>query len=513
MSETSSPRHGGRVGSVIKGKWQVDARIGAGGMATVYSATHRNNGLRVALKMLHSQLSRDTDIRTRFLREAYVANAIDHPNICRVLDDDVTEDGSAFLVLELLEGESVESRRLARGGTIPVEEALDIADQALDALAAAHEKGIVHRDVKPDNVFITHAGVVKLLDFGLARMKDKTAEATKTGVTIGTPEFMPPEQALGRRDDVDARSDVWGLGATLFTAISGKYVHDANTLHEQLMASATQRARSLKSVVPDIHPLVAAVVDRALELEQEDRWQGAREMQRALRRARSGDDADLFSSDSLTVRKVPSSHPISATSPPKTPSSDDKTIAIIGRIPTGPQTPQTIEAISRRFEEALGRGKGFPEQETMLDLGPPPSGPSMRDPSSLPLSSGPPTTPAVITERLGYSPRAQQAAPPAAPYQTPRPMPHATTSPSGGVPIVESGPSSLQQHTAPLNYRQIQQLTPAPVMSPSGAHAIAAPPSARPAKTARSILIILVVMIALSAAASTYLLWRGGHLF
>lgn len=275
----------GRVGSIIDGKWQIDARLGSGGMATVYSATHRN-GNRVALKMLHPQLSRVEDVRTRFLREGYVANAVAHPGVVTVLDDGETEDGAVFLVLELLEGETIDARRERLGGALPIEEALDVADAALDALAAAHEKGVVHRDVKPENVFITKDGRVKLLDFGLARMKDLQVEETKTGITIGTPEFMPPEQASGRRDAVDARSDVWGLGATIFTAITGRFVHDAQTLHEQLIAAATRRPRPIRTVAPHVPAAVAAVIDRALELEMSDRWQSARDMQTALRAAR-----------------------------------------------------------------------------------------------------------------------------------------------------------------------------------------------------------------------------------
>ena len=291
------PQVQGRVGTVINGKWQVDARIGSGGMATVYAATHRN-GSRAALKMLHTQLSRDPSTRARFLREGYVANAVGHPGVVAVLDDGVTEDGAVFLVLELLEGETIDARRLRLGGCLPVDEALEVAEDALDALAAAHEKGIVHRDLKPENVFLTKDGQIKLLDFGLARMKDAFSERTQTGVTIGTPEFMPPEQAAGRRDAVDARSDVWGLGATIYTTITGRYVHDeAQSLHEQLIASATRRSRPIRQFAPHLAPAVSRVIDRALELEMNDRWPSARDMQAALRAAR-GARPDVVTSES-----------------------------------------------------------------------------------------------------------------------------------------------------------------------------------------------------------------------
>ena len=302
MSEArATGRPQGRVGTVVNGKWTIDARLGSGGMATVYAATHRN-GHRAALKMLHGVLSRDVDTRGRFLREGYVANAVGHPCVVRVEDDGVSEDGCAFLVLELLEGETVEARRTRLGGMLGVDAALDMADRALDALAAAHEKGITHRDVKPDNVFLTTKGEVKLLDFGLARMKAMQAEVTKTGMTIGTPEFMAPEQAQGRRDDVDALSDIWSLGATVFTAITGKYVHDAENLHAQLIACATMRARPIRDLAPHVPASVAIVIDRALELDRKDRWESARAMQRALRGARAPrPDSGPRVPDSLTM--------------------------------------------------------------------------------------------------------------------------------------------------------------------------------------------------------------------
>jgi eukaryotic-like serine/threonine-protein kinase len=292
---------GGRIGTVVSGKWTIDARIGSGGMATVYAATHRN-GHRVAIKVLHPQLSRDEATRARFLREGYVANAVGHPGVVHVEDDGLMDDGAAFLVLDLLEGDTVEARRHRVGGAMPVDEVLEIADQALDALGAAHDKGIIHRDLKPENLFVCNGGDVKILDFGLARMKSTQTETTKTGVTIGTPAFMPPEQARGSRDDVDARSDVWGLGATLFTALTGTFVHDAETLHEQLVANATKRAPSVRELAPHVSAAVAVVIDRALELEKADRWASAGEMQRALRAARAPrPDSGEFLLDSLTM--------------------------------------------------------------------------------------------------------------------------------------------------------------------------------------------------------------------
>jgi eukaryotic-like serine/threonine-protein kinase len=356
VSETSGGRAQGRIGSVINGKWQIDARIGAGGMATVYAATHRNGG-RAALKLLHATLSRDEAVRARFLREGYLANQVAHPGVCAVLDDGYTDDGCAFLVLELLEGETVEARRLRSGGRLPVDEAMNVAEQALAALAAAHEKSIVHRDVKPENIFITTTGQVKLLDFGLARMRDAHTEATATGVTIGTPEFMPPEQALGKGDLVDARSDVWGLGASLFTMLSGDYVHHANTLHEQLIASATRRARSVLDVAPDVPPAIAQVIAKALELERSDRWSSAGEMQQALRAARAAPGGTAIALPYPSSGRTMQMDPPTSSEPPTIDARrfDATAAAAMGPMSAAPYTPHPQTERLSGPPQALGQ--------------------------------------------------------------------------------------------------------------------------------------------------------------
>ena len=303
-----------RVGTRIRGKWKVDRLLGVGGMGAVYAATHRN-GSRVALKVLHPQLSMLSDIRARFAREGYVANAVNHPGVVRVLDDDETEDGAAFLVMELLEGETTDARARRFGGRMPVEEAVQIADGLLDVLAAAHACGIVHRDIKPENVFLTKDGGVKVLDFGIARLRAEKLDddgapphlKTRTGVTIGTPAFMPPEQALGRTEEVDALSDVWAVGATLYMLLSGRIVHDAKTHMEVVIAAATAQAKSLATVAPDVPKSLVDLVDRSLAFKKEDRWQSARAMQTALRAALPA----LSRAKSPVMSQHPSSIPVS----------------------------------------------------------------------------------------------------------------------------------------------------------------------------------------------------------
>jgi serine/threonine-protein kinase len=276
-----------RVGVVLDGKWRLDGVLGIGGMATVYAATHRNQK-RVAIKMLHAEVSVDKQVTARFTREGYLANTVGHPGTVSVLDDDVAEDGSAFLVMELLEGHTLDSM-WEKSGTLPVGEVLLIADQLLDVLAAAHAKGILHRDLKPENLFLTREGQLKVLDFGIARLRElaqgQTAGSTRSGSLLGTPAFMAPEQARGRSQDVDERTDLWAAGATMYTLLSGKFVHEAETVNEQLIQTATKPAEPIAKVCPKLPEIVAKIVDRALAYDRNDRWPSARAFQQAVREA------------------------------------------------------------------------------------------------------------------------------------------------------------------------------------------------------------------------------------
>ena len=254
-------------------------------MGAVYAATHRNRK-RFAIKMLHPELSSAEEVRSRFLREGYVANTVGHAGAVAVLDDDVAEDGSAFLVMELLEGTSIEDFWEKSGRALPYQTLLVVFDQVLDVLDAAHAQGIVHRDIKPANLFLTYEGQLKVLDFGIARLRDAaTRGLTQTGATMGTPAFMAPEQALGKGAEIDAQTDLWAVGATLFVLLTGRLVHEGATAQELLVNSATRPAPSLASVAPNVPAPVARLVDGALGFHKSERWSSAREMQRALGRA------------------------------------------------------------------------------------------------------------------------------------------------------------------------------------------------------------------------------------
>ncbi len=275
-----------RVGSTLRDKWRLDVLLGVGGMAAVYAATHRN-GSRVAVKILHPGMSTNAFVRERFMWEGYAANAVGHEGAVKVIDDDEAEDGSLYLVTELLDGETLEERRMRSGGRLTQQEVLLVIDQVLDVLVAAHAKGIVHRDLKPENVFLTRAGQIKVLDFGLARLRELSTSTnlTQGGGMVGTPAYMAPEHARGQSEEVDERSDIWACGATMFCLLSGRGVHEGRDGTELLANAMTKPSPPLAAVVPFVDEAVAHVVDHALEFSSEMRWPNAGDMQQAVREA------------------------------------------------------------------------------------------------------------------------------------------------------------------------------------------------------------------------------------
>ncbi len=283
MTRVSRPDLDPRIGTVLRGKYRLDRVIGTGGMAVVYKATHRNNA-EFAVKMLYPELSVLEDIRSRFLREGYAANAVKHPGAVLVVDDDVAEDGAAFLVMELLDGVPCEQFWGSVGNRVSVEVASAITIQLLDVLAAAHEKGIIHRDIKPANLFLTRPGIVKVLDFGIAKAREAIAgaHATGSGITLGTPAYMAPELARGRAREIDGRTDLWAAAATFFALVSGELVHVAETKNEFVIAAGTKPARSLAEAAPGLSPALVEVIDRGLAFEKADRWPSAGAMRDAL---------------------------------------------------------------------------------------------------------------------------------------------------------------------------------------------------------------------------------------
>lgn len=284
MEQGADPRAEERVGTVLDEKWTLEHLIGSGGMAAVYAAKHRN-GARSAVKILHPELARVSEIRERFLREGYAANRVEHRGVVRVLDDDIVksgpDEGSAYLVMELLEGESLHER-MERPPKLGERELLELMDAVLDVLEAAHAHGVIHRDLKPENVFLARdpdvEGVrVKVLDFGLARLSE-SATVTTAGIALGTPSFMSPEQAAGRTDEIDGRTDIFALGATIFRIATGRRIHNADNMVQLVSLMATVPAPPVRTVNPELSERFARVVDRAIAFDRAERYPTAAAM-------------------------------------------------------------------------------------------------------------------------------------------------------------------------------------------------------------------------------------------
>jgi eukaryotic-like serine/threonine-protein kinase len=461
--DDSAARARRRLGTVLKDRWTLEAVLGIGGMGTVYSARHRN-GKRVAIKMLHSQLSLEPTVRGRFLREGYVANAVGHPGAVTVDDDDVAPDGSAFLVMELLEGQSVEGRSEGTGGRLPDAEVIDLVDALLDVLIAAHGKGIVHRDIKPDNLFLTEGGALKVLDFGIARLREisQTGSAiTASGSLLGTPAYMAPEQARGKWDLIDGRTDLWAVGATMFRLLSGEFVHQGDTVNEMLGLSMMTPPRSIASVRPDLPSDLAAVVDKALAFEPDDRFAHARAMQSALRDAARGHD---FPRTTSTPRREPSlelAPTVAAESRPgtsaRTPDPGATAPGVASAARAGSRVRRAPLALLGLAAAGLLGGLVFlvtRDDSGAADVGdsgvssllhpasaPPASGVSYE---ALPESSAPAVAPSASAS-IAVSPQSTDAPPIARPR---RPQPAST---SGAPPRAEPPPTSQGVPTASTN--------------------------------------------------------------
>ena len=256
------------IGTTIS-HYHITEKLGEGGMGVVYKATDTKLDRPVALKFLAPHLLRDDEGRKRFEREAKAAASLDHPNICTVHEIDEAE-GRTFIVMAFLDGRPL-SKRIAEG-PLKLPEALSIAIQMAEGLEAAHDKGIVHRDIKPDNVMLMKGsrGFVKLMDFGLAQLAE-SSKLTREGTTLGTPIYMSPEQALG--DPTDRRSDVWGLGVVLYEMVAGKPPFRGEVDQAVIYSITNEQHEPLTAVRTGVPIDLERIVEKCLAKEADERYQ------------------------------------------------------------------------------------------------------------------------------------------------------------------------------------------------------------------------------------------------
>src|SRR5437588_3748429 len=281
MSETISA-------DMVIGQYRVISKIGEGGMGEVYRARDTKLGRDVAIKVLPAAFSADTERLRRFEQEAQAAGALNHPNIL-VIFHIGTHDGAPYIVSELLEGETLRER--LAGAALPQRKAIDYALQIAKGLAAAHEKGIVHRDIKPDNIFITDDGRVKILDFGLAKLTSATDGTSQTevptrkvntdpGTVMGTMGYMSPEQLKGH--PVDHRSDIFSFGAILYEMLSGRRAFRGDSMAETMSAILREDPPDLSETNKTVSPALERVVRHCLEKNPAERFHSARDLAFAI---------------------------------------------------------------------------------------------------------------------------------------------------------------------------------------------------------------------------------------
>jgi serine/threonine protein kinase len=285
--------------------YRILEQLGEGGMGVVYRAKDLKLDRIVALKFLASEFVRDSDSKARFVHEAKAASALDHPNICTIHGIEETEDGRLFIAMACYQGETLKD--LIGRGPLEIEEAVEIAVQVAQGLAKAHSLGIVHRDIKPANVFLTEDGLVKLLDFGIAKLAGQT-QVTRTGSVLGTMHYMSPEQLQG--EEVDRRTDLWSLGVVLYEMLSSKLPFTGEqpqtVMHAILNTEPATVSEQREGILPELELALA----KCLRKQPTERYQGVEELLLHLRPLAVEGTTDGPGADSRTAepRRVPE-HP------------------------------------------------------------------------------------------------------------------------------------------------------------------------------------------------------------
>lgn len=273
---------------IVAGRYRLDRLLGQGGMGIVWAATHTVTRRAVAMKFIRGAAHQQPELRRRFLREAHAAAAVRHPNVVEILDLFEVDADTPVMVMDLLQGETL-GQCLTREEKLTLPETARLVLPAVSALGAAHARGVVHRDLKPDNIYLARSDtgiVTKVLDFGIAKLAhgERTGDAsivTQTGSTLGTPSYMSPEQAAGEKD-VDHRADVWALGVILYECLSGMRPIEGDSVGQVIMRLMTTGITPLESVTRGLPEDVTSLVGRMLTRERSRRPQDLREVQRVL---------------------------------------------------------------------------------------------------------------------------------------------------------------------------------------------------------------------------------------
>lgn len=422
-----------RVGEVVGEKYRLVRLLGEGGMGSVYEARHDLIGRRFAVKFLHAELAGHPEILARFRREAQAAGSLENENIAAVTDFG-SHQGAPYIVMEFLEGQDL-AKVLAQTGPLSITRASQILIQVCRGLVAAHARGIVHRDLKPENLLLQTRGdggdLVKILDFGIAKLKNnehRPEAATRTGITLGTPYYMPPEQARGQKE-LDERADIYALGVILYELLSGRKPHNGENYNAILYSILMQAAPRIETFRPDLPPELAAVVHRAMAADANERYSSVSELGQALSSfaGRTLTPAPTISNASTAM--APQVH----TPPPYTPLSNSTRapVALTPALATMPPTRSRAPLFVTLGVAALGAlgggawlvtrgGAPAPDPSAASAATAAPSGASYAPPTA-PSIAPAPALPTLAEE--APAPAASSAAPVAAP-PAPAPSPH-----------------------------------------------------------------------------------------
>ncbi|MBX3228373.1 MAG: serine/threonine protein kinase [Labilithrix sp.] len=432
------------IGKTINGRYQIKGILGEGGMGTVYDAEHLGLSRQVAVKVLSPSQAKKRVAVKRFQQEARAAGGIGHPNICEVYDLGQLEDGSPFLVMERLGGQTL-ADRIGKEGGLPYGDVVEIMSQVLSGLVAAHEKGIIHRDIKPENIFLARRvgaqPIIKLLDFGVSKMlpefqtSEDALDLTRTGMVMGTPYYMSPEQARGERN-LDGRVDVYACGVVLYEAIAGKRPFLAPNYNALLLAIINNSPRPLRDYRPNIPPELEIIIARAMAKSRADRYESAKAFLRDL-------------------SPVPAAEPSASRLPPPPTPEERRRAPVLGGQASAPRSRRETGPI---FEPP--RSRRVPE--------PPPSRPAA---PSRPHSDSI-DIPIVVDEEDNteiYQPRHAPPPAPSRPRTTPRwtePQTHLTAPTAPSAPTAPTAPTAPARSSRPRD--RDREPPPPPIVETSG---------------------------------------------